>query len=382
MKITIFVKEFPPICLAGAEIAAYNIAKYFTKKQHEVHVITTSDEGCKSETMDEGFFVHSFLWRNIRFFGGLFFWLNVFLQLKKIKPNIVHFQRVDINLFTLFLIKIQRIPYVVWAQGSDVYFQSKVRRLTIKIILKNADAVIALTEDMKNHLKNIYSREIFIIPNGFELSKFEYLSKDNYYTKFGFEKNTKIILYVGRFHPVKGLKYLIEAMKIIGDKEKRLVLIGYGEEKDYLENLVKIFKLENCVTFIGKTPNDEVFRYMASSDVFVLPSLSEGFPIVVLEAMASGLPIIATKVRGVPEIFKDGQNGFLVEPRNPEQIAKKILLILNDEKLSKRISKNNLREVKKYDWKIVIDYLENVYFNILKDEKTKNFLRKKLKIPS
>jgi len=372
MKISIFVKKFPPRGLAGAEIAAYNIAKYFTKKGHEVHVMTTLYKDSKKETIEEGFFVHSFKWSKIKFFGGFFYWLNAFWKLKKIKPSIIHFQTIDYELFTIFLMKIQNIPYVLWAQGSDVYFQSKFKKFISKIVLKNADAVIALTEDMKNQLKNIYNREILILPNGIDLSKFEYLPKDNFYSKFGFEKDTKIILYVGTFRPIKGLKYLIEAMKILGDKQKRLVIIGHGKEKDDLESLVKNLGLENCVTFIGKTPNQEVFRYMASSDVFVLPSLSEGFPIVILEAMASGLPIIATKVRGLPEILKDGQNGFLVEPRNPEQIAEKALLLLNDEELRKRISNNNLEEVKKYDWKIVIDKLENVYFNIIKNIKTNN----------
>ncbi len=367
MKISIFVKKFPPKSLAGAEIAAYNIAKYFTKKQHEVHVITTLYKGSKKETIEEGFFIHSILWPEIKFIGGLFFWLNAFWKLKKIKPNILHFQGIDISLFTLILIKILKKPFVVWAQGSDVYFQSKIKRLTSKIVLKNAKTVIALTEDMKNHLKKIYDREILIIPNGIDLNKFENLSKEYYRSKFLFEKNTKIILYVGTFRPVKGLKYLIEAMKIIGNVEKRLVIIGHGKEKGDLENLVKNLGLKDCVTFIGKIPNNEVFKYMASSDVFVLPSLSEGFPIVILEAMASGLPIVTTKVRGLPEIFKDGRNGFLVEPRNPEKIAEKVLIILNDEDLSKIISKNNLDEVKKYDWMIVIDKLENVYFNIIKD---------------
>lgn len=370
MKISIFVKKFPPRGLAGAEIAAHNIAKYFTKKGHEVHVFTTLYKDGDRETIDEGFFVHSFIWSKIRFFGGFFYWLNAFLKLKKIKPNIVHFQGIDIGFFTFFLIKIIKKPYVIWAQGSDVYFQSKVKRLLIKIILKNAQAVIALTDDMKNHLKNIYERDIFIIPNGIDLSKFENLSKDYFYIKFGIEKNIKIILYVGTFRVVKGLKYLIEAMKIVKDNEKKLIIIGHGAEKEDLENQVKNFKLDNCVKFIGKTPNQEVFRYMASSDVFVLPSLSDGFPIVTLEAMASGLPIIATKVRGLPEIIKDGQNGFLVEPRNPEQIAEKVLLLLNDEDLRVRISNNNLKEVKKYDWKTVIDKLENVYFDIIKDIET------------
>jgi glycosyltransferase involved in cell wall biosynthesis len=366
MKISIFVKFFPPRGLAGAEIAAHNMAKYFTKKGHEVHVTTTLFKGGIRETIDEGFFVHSIPWSKIKFFGGFIYWINAFRQLKKIKPDIFHFQNIDIDLFTFFLIKIQKKPFVVWAQGSDVYFRSTTEKLKSKIVLKYADAVIALTEDMKNYLKDIYKKDILIIPNGIDLSNFENLSKDYFYTKFGFEKNTKIILYVGTFRPVKGLKYLIEAMKIIGCNEKRLIIIGHGEEKEDMEKLVKNLNLENCVTFLGKTPNSEVIKYMVSSDVFVLPSLSEGFPITILEAMASALPIVTTKVRGLPEIFKDGQNGFLVEPRNPEQLAEKILLILNDEDLRNRISKNNEEEVKKYDWKIVIDKLENLYFDILK----------------
>ncbi len=170
MKISIFVKFFPPKGLAGAEIAAYNMAKYFTKKGHEVHVITTLFKGGIRETIDEGFFVHSYLWSKIKFFGGLLYWINAFRQLKKIDPNILHFQGIDISLFTFFLIKIQKRPYVVWAQGSDIYFQSKIKRLKSKIVLKNADAVIALTQDMKDHLKNIYKLLDKPIPDFLKIS--------------------------------------------------------------------------------------------------------------------------------------------------------------------------------------------------------------------
>jgi glycosyltransferase involved in cell wall biosynthesis len=100
---------------------------------------------------------------------------------------------------------------------------------------------------------------------------------------------------------------------------------------------------------------------MAASDVFALPSLSEGFPIVSLEAMASGLPIVATKVGGLPEIVEDGQNGFLVEPRNPGQIAERALLLLNNDKLRQRISGNNKEKVKEFSWENVVSRLEGLY---------------------
>ena len=123
-------------------------------------------------------------------------------------------------------------------------------------------------------------------------------------------------------------------------------------------------KIENYIIFIGKVPHEEVLKYMSLSDVFVLPSLSEGFPNVVLEAMASGLPIVATKVGGLPEIVKNGENGFLIKPRNSKELAKKILLILNDKELSGRMSKNNIKEAKKYSYENVVDNLEKVYFKV------------------
>lgn len=81
--------------------------------------------------------------------------------------------------------------------------------------------------------------------------------------------------------------------------------------------------------------------------------------------MASGLPIVATTIRGLPEIIKDGKNGFLVEPKNPEQIAEKVLLLLEDDVLRERISKNNREEIKKYSWESVAEKLEKVYLGCL-----------------
>jgi glycosyltransferase involved in cell wall biosynthesis len=116
---------------------------------------------------------------------------------------------------------------------------------------------------------------------------------------------------------------------------------------------------------VGKVPHDEIPAYMASADVFVLPSLSEGFGIVALEAMAMGLPIVATKVGGLLEIIKDGENGFLVEPRNPVEIAEKCALLLTNDDLRTSISRNNREKAKDYSWEKVIERLENVYLHAL-----------------
>lgn len=143
------------------------------------------------------------------------------------------------------------------------------------------------------------------------------------------------------------------------------MLVGGGQERQALQELVKELDLEERVTFVGKVSNGEVPKYMVASDVFVLPSLSEGFPLVTLEAMASGLPIVATKVGGLPEIVKDGDNGFLIEPKNPEQIAEKVLSLLVDEELREKISRNNQEKAKHYSWENIVERLEEVYRNHL-----------------
>ena len=367
MKIAILTPLFPPKHLAGLEIAAYNIAKHLSKRNHEVHVITTLDKGLPKESTEECFFVHRFKTSKIPILRTVLYYIKSFFVVKRVNPDIVHIQTIYLSLSGLLIKKFLRKSYVVYGRGSDVYLPWRFKNIISKPILKNADAVIALTEDMKREVQKIYDREVFVIPNGIDLKRFENLSKEDLRSKLEIKEQEKVILFVGTLRPVKGVRYLIEAMKIVTNKNKnnRLFIVGDGEEKEHLENLVKELDLEKYMRFIGKVPNEEVPEYMAASDVFVLPSLSESFGIVNLEAMASGLPIVATDVRGLPEIIKDGENGFLVEPKNPEQIAEKVLLLLEDGELRERISNNNREEVKKYSWKSVVEKLEKVYLGCL-----------------
>ena len=367
MKIAILTPLFPPKHLAGLEIAAYNIAKYLAERNHEVHVITTLDKGLPKESTEEGFYVHRFKTSKIPILRTVSYYMKSLFVVKKINPDIVHVQTIFLALSGLLIKKFLHKPYVVYGRGSDVYLSWRFKNLISKPILKNADAIIALTEDMKRGIQKIWDRDAFVVPNGIDLDRFENLSREEFRKRLKIEEAEKIIIFVGGLRPVKGVKYLIEAMKIIIDKNRntKLFIVGDGEEREYLENLVRNLNLEKHINFIGQVPNEEVREYMAASNVFILPSLSEGFPVTVVEAMASGLPIVATNVRGLPEIVKDGENGFLVEPKNLEEIADKVLLLLKNEELRKRISKRNKEEVKKYSWKNIVEKLEDVYYECL-----------------
>jgi len=365
MKIAILVQLFPPKWLGGTEIATYNIAKELAKKGHEVHIITMADGRLSRKSREKDFYVHRLAWQKIKFLRIISLWLKIILLLKKINPEIIQAQGLGIALPAFLAKKFLRKPYIIYCRGSDVYLPWKFKSKIAKLVLKNADLVISLTNDMAKEVKKIYNREIKVIPNGIDLERFGNLSKDKTRQKLQIRGKEKIIIFIGGLKPVKGIQYLIMAMDIIRRKEPKakLILVGGGEEKENLEKLVKKLNLKNNVNFVGKVPNEKVPEYLIASDIFVLSSLSEGFPNTVLEAMVSGLPIVATKVGGLAEIIKDGKNGFLVEPRNSQELAKKILLLLRDDNLRKRISRSSKEEVKKYSWENIIEKLEKIYIN-------------------
>jgi glycosyltransferase involved in cell wall biosynthesis len=165
------------------------------------------------------------------------------------------------------------------------------------------------------------------------------------------------------------VQFLVEALRCLAFESKinaKLIIVGNGLERCSLERTVNLAGLNDRVIFTGFVPHDQIPSYIMAADVFVLPSLSEGLPNALLEAMAGGLPIVATKVGGIPEVIDEGINGFLVDSRNAEQIANKLLLLESDSALRQLISKNNKDKIKAYDLNHVISRLDLLYRSIIK----------------
>ena len=358
MKIAIITYHFLPNWLGGIEIATYHLAKQLAKRGHEIHIIVLHDKKMAKESKENGFYVHRIAFKKILFFGIVLSWLKALINLRKIDPDVIHVQSIGVGVPAYLAKLFMRKPYVVWGHGFDVYFPWRFKKIIAKIVIKNADVVIALSENMRDKIKEIYRRDIKIIPNGIDMELFRDESEHSIHNN-----DKKLILFVGSLRPVKGVIYLIEAMNIIRQDipEVRLLIVGDGEDKKKLTEFVEKSDLKKYVHFAGKIENEKIPAYMAKSDVFVLPSLSEGFGIVVIEAMASGLPIIATNVGGLPDIIKDGENGFLIQPKRPEEIAKKINIIFKNDKLREKIRKNNKEKSKKYSWNIIAKDLEDIY---------------------
>jgi len=358
MKIVILVSLFPPRWLAGTEITTYFMAEHLALRGHEVHVITSLDEGLPYESCEKDFYIHRIPQIKIRFFGVPFFYGAIIRTLRKIDPDLIHTQSLGFGMLALISKKMLKIPYAVWAQGDDVYHPDGFIKLISKTVIKNADSVLALTGDMKRVMQNIYDRDIAVMPNGINLA--DYIDEPSIKDRATMGKG---ILFVGRLESVKGVQYLIRAMKKVHNMipDARLIIVGDGKEREMLESLSIQLGIQEYVQFIGKVPHEKVQTFMQQADVFVLPSLSEGLPNVIIEAMACGLPIVVSRVGGIPEIITNDTNGYLVEAKDTESIANFIILLLQDEKLRKKLSDNNKQLVKKYSWENVIVELESVY---------------------
>jgi glycosyltransferase involved in cell wall biosynthesis len=364
MKIALVVHFFPPKYLSGTEIATLNIAKNLVKRGHEVHVITWLDAGFPKKSMQDGFYVHRVFGKNIRFFSPVLFWIKILLCLRSIHPDIIHIQNIRLGIPGYLSKKLFKIPYVIYARGSEnIHHLSSISSYILRLTLLNANKVLVLTQDMKNDIKSFYKGDILVIPNGIELDKFENFSTDYLRTE-----QKKSIIFIGRFVPIKGLEYLIKAMDVIQKENENiyLTLVGDGNQRNFLEDMVKKLHLGKKVIFKGIIENTQVPKYLIQSDVFVLPSLSEGFPNVILEAMAAGLPIVTTNVGGLAEIIKNGENGYVVEPKNPDQLARKLLDILQNNDLRSLMSRNNIDKAKQYSWESIVSDLESVYSNVVK----------------
>ncbi|MFA7575320.1 MAG: glycosyltransferase family 4 protein, partial [Arcobacteraceae bacterium] len=196
--------------------------------------------------------------------------------------------------------------------------------------------------------------------NGVDLEKFKQINK---------KRNEQIIfLFVGRLEKLKGLTYLIEAVNILKRENTEFVvwIIGEGNESVNFKNLVWKYNLEKYINFFGSKTNQDTVSYYVSSDVFILPSLKEGFPLTLLEAWAAGLPVIISDVGNVSEICRDKENALIIPPGNSQKITEAMKLLIDDEHLREKLGENGKELVeKKYSWEKISKEFEIIYKDLV-----------------
>ena len=178
-------------------------------------------------------------------------------------------------------------------------------------------------------------------------------------------ENSGPIVTVARLVPWKGVDGLIRAIRALPETVK-LVVIGDGPSMPSLIRQVRKGNLERRVAFTGRIAKEDVFRWLGRASVFVLNSRYEGLPHTVLEAMAAGVPVVATAAGGNREIIDDGKNGFLVPVGDEQVLAEKIGLLFQDESMRNRMAREALKRLKDYSWPVVVAKTEAVFRGILK----------------
>ncbi|AEC52779.1 galactosyltransferase or LPS biosynthesis rfbu related protein [Pyrococcus sp. NA2] len=238
---------------------------------------------------------------------------------------------------------------------------SKMSYPYFKMYLDQVKLGIGVSKASANFLRNFTRAPVVEIPNGVNVNMFNGDGKEEAREKLNIKG--KIVLYVGRLEPRKGVNYLIEAMKHV---DGTLIVVGDGKMKEFLVRKVRSLGLEGKVKFYGFVPHDILVDLYKASDVFVLPSISEAFGIVLLEAMASETPIVGTSVGGIPEIV--GKAGIIVPPRDPKALARAINLLLSDERLARKMGKEGRKRVERlYSWDKVAEKTVKLYRRGLND---------------
>jgi len=231
---------------------------------------------------------------------------------------------------------------MTWRYSNFIYNRCNIVTAPSKIIKKKL---------RKNGLKT----KVEVISNGVDLNRF-YKKK--------MKKDGITILHIGRMSYEKNVDVVLQAMKLVSEYKKvKFMIVGGGPDLKRLKDYSK--KINLNVKFIGNVDNEKLVDYYNKADIFVTASTIETEGIVLLEAMACGLPIVGVDKLAIPEVVRDGENGFIAKVNNPEDIARCLTKLVKNPDLIKRLSNNSLKIVKKYSLENSINKLERIYNSLL-----------------
>jgi len=299
--------------------------------------------------------------------------LEIIQAIRKYQPSLSHIHTssylgfYEKSLFA-FISRIFSVPIILHIHGGEFdrfYWNSDIlRKKIIKLLLKIPSKIICLSEHWKDFFKTIATeKKLEVLHNMIDVSSYQQDVSYSFKNKNISFDCKKIILFVGELVKRKGVYDVIKVIPIVKEKIKDCIFVFVGNGNiEKIKGLCRLKGIESNTFFLGEISGCRKISIFLDSDVFILPSYAEGMPITILEAMAAGVPVISTKVGAIPEIIKNGKNGFLIEPGKYNQLAEKIIYLLKNNKLREYIGKNNLEQVRqKYCVNRVISQISKIY---------------------
>jgi len=284
--------------------------------------------------------------------------LYLFAKRYTFERTFLYLRHLKLAHFLLKYKNILNIPYLF--EVHEIFYKNTISQNNLKLknieikVYKNIDKIICISRVLKDYLINldIPKEKIHIVPDGVRDDWF------NVERKLG-----KYICYTGSLYRWKGVDILISAMKYLPDEY--LLIVGGGKRLNYLHELARQEGVLNRVKFTENVPHFVIPEYLKCAKIAVLPNILEGpsnfsSPLKLFEYMASGIPIVASNISAFREILKNGENAILFEPGNPNELAKGIKKILNNPKLSKKLSIAAKKEAENYTYKKRAERILNV----------------------
>lgn len=417
MRVLIATAVYYPM-VNGVAVFSHNLATGLARRGNEVAVICPSQTGKNHSKTEDGVKVHYLKSTQARVYPDqihdvpakkkllgkemphLFYKhslrVSVFpaRQIKKImkafKPDVVHVQVSDpIGLSVVSYARKMNVPVVTTEHNQPEVFTEPLHMP--KLIKKPVDAMLSsyfysrqkksdfVTMPTKQAIDNlILSRKkefkvpVAAVSNGVDLSNFKPgKASDEIYEKYKIRKNVPTVVYVGRVDPEKKVGLVVDAFSKVLEKlpEAQLVIVGDGVDRLRIEQNVKKLGAMKSIRILGRVLQPDLYELYRVGDVFATASEIETQGIVLIEAAASGLPLIAVNAGAVSEVCITGKNGFLCEPKNVEQISDSIYNILSDKELQKKYSKASLEIAAEHDLEKTIDKFLNIYSKVIESTK-------------
>ena len=387
MRICMVAPDVNPPWIEGGSRSIFKLSKTLVEKGNEIHIVTTQPFTAKNRTLKkieeiDGVWFHrakvplqispssNYTPTHITAHAALT--LKLLSILKRYNFDILHgYSGASVlAIRTILGKKIFKIPSVhTFDAESSVPILGS---FTFLRYLKSLDKITVTTNQLYHQLSNkVDVKKLVSIPYGIDTDEFNPDAKSNIREELSIGENP-LILYVGHLYEEKGVKYLIKAAPFVLEKfpEAKFLIAwsGIGNQINEIKGLIYTMKLNDSFIITGK--RDDLAGVFAASDVFVLPLVSGkhtlGHPLTILESLACGTPVVSTHIQGVCEIVKDGENGFLVHPKDYTGLADKICKMVEDKRLRIELGRNGSEMVKNnFSWKDISERIMRVYDSVI-----------------
>lgn len=377
MKIAQISATFPPY-MAGTGNVCYHYSIELAKLGHEVTVFT-------SRYPDEEYKYPDLI--KVRRFKPLFRVGNApfipqLLGINNFDIIHLHFPLFFGDGMVYLLYKLKKQKYIItyhndvilngiMAGISNVYINT-----IMKLAIKNARKICVTSLDYAQHssiqnLANNGDERIVEVPNGVDIDQFNPNVDGITIKKKHGILNKKVILFVGALdtpHFFKGINYLLKCFARINNKNINLIVVGDGDLKNHYMDIARREGIEDKTIFTGRVSNEDLPKYYAASDLTILPSITmgEAFGMVLIEAMATGKPVIASNLPGIRTVVDDGKNGYLIEPKDVEMLASRLQYLLENDDICRVFGTHGRKKVEeKYSWVQIGAKLEQIYSEVV-----------------